>query len=91
MSRNPQRELTEAEDLEYYRSVKTCPKVIVDDADTVEIAGYSFYVHEGGSTSKIKGVFSLSPWQFRQLLKQMVEDGLEIQDWSCIDLSGWVE
>jgi hypothetical protein len=84
-------ELTEAEDLEYYRTVNHCPSVKVNDEDVAQVEGYSIYVYENGIQSRVKGKVQFSPWQFRQLLKQMVEDGLEIKDWSCVDLSGWVE
>lgn len=86
-----QRISPESEDLTYYRSVNNCPRVEVYDADSIEIHGYHLYVHKDGLASQVKAVIQLSPWQFRQLLRKMVNDGLEIDDWSCVDLSMWGE
>ena len=87
----PQKQFSEAEDLEYYRSVRACPSIEVTDADSLETSGYSIYVHEDGQASKIKGKITFTPFQWRRLVRQLVEDGLEIEDWSAVDLSGWCE
>ncbi|MFA4834818.1 MAG: hypothetical protein WC749_01935 [Dehalococcoidia bacterium] len=84
-------DFTEAEDLEYYRSVRACPSIEVTDADAMETSGYSIHVYEGGRASKVKGKITFTPWQWRRLVRQLVEDGIEIKDWSQVDLSGWVE
>ena len=81
----------ELDDLEYYRSVNSCPIIEVTDDDSMETSGYSIYIHEGGRASKVKGKITFTPYQWRALVRQLVEDGLEIKDWSAVDMSGWVE
>lgn len=81
----------EEADLEYYRTVNSCPAIQVEDKDSLEIAGYSIYVHEAGLASRIKGKVTFTPFQWRALFRQMVEDEMEIEDWSSVDLSGWAE
>ena len=83
--------LSEDEDWEYYQSVRSCPVVVVADEDSIEIVGHHLYVHEAGMASKIKGKIEFTPWQFRQLLRAMVEDGDPISDWSALDLTGWMD
>ena len=84
-------EMSEAEHLAYYRSVNSCPNIKVNDDDSLEIFGWSIYIYEQGRAAMVKGKITFTPFQFRQLLRQMVEDGIEIKDWSCVNLSGWLE
>lgn len=83
-------DFNDSEDVEYYRSIRSCPIVTVADEDTIGIVGHHLYIHEGGRASKIKGKVEFTPWQWRQLLKAMVEGGLEISDWSAVDLRAHV-
>lgn len=84
-------DFTVEEGLEYYHSVRTCPNIEVTDADSLETSGYSIYVYQDGMASKVKGKIIFTPFQWRALVRQLVEDGLEIKDWSSVDLSGLVE
>ena len=81
----------EQEGLEYYRSVNSCPTITVEDVDSIETSGYAIYIYEDGRASKVKGRITFTNWQWRQLVRQMVEDGEDIKDWSCVDLSGIVD
>jgi len=83
------KDFDEDEHLEYYHSVNACPHIDVAAEDSIEVSGYSLRVHKDGKASRIKGKITFTPWQWRQLIRQMVEDGDDIEDWSAVDLS-WV-
>jgi hypothetical protein len=83
---------TEEEEAEYYRSLISSPLIKVEDEDAIEVSGWTIYIHENARASKVKGKMSLTPWQYRQLLRAILTaDGDEVEDWSCVDLSGWIE
>jgi len=85
------KDFDEDEHVEYYHSANSCPHIDVADEDSFDISGYSIRVHKAGRPSYIKGKIVFTPWQWRQLIRQMVEDGDDIPDWSQVDLSWVVE
>lgn len=67
------------------------PKIEVEDQDSIEVCGYTLLVHKDGLAGQVKATVKLSHERWRQLLKDMVSDGVDIEDWSCVDLSWVVE
>ena len=82
----------ELDDLEYYRTVNSCPNIEVKDEDSIEATGWSLYIHEKGLASRIKGKITFTPFQWRALLRAILEaDGDEVNDWSAVDLTMFLE
>ena len=80
----------EIADLEFYRSVNRCPSIEILDQDAIEMCGNLIYVHEDGLASRIKGRILLTHWQRQQLVRQLLELD-DIEDWTCVDLTAFVE
>ena len=86
------KDFTEKGHLELCRSVRTCPRIDIDNEDSIEVSGWEITVHEGGRASRVKGKITMTPWQWRRLLRAILEaDGDEVKDYSCVDLRWLVE
>jgi len=70
--------------------IREAAHIKVEDTDSIELHGYAIMVNGCGLASKLKGSIVMSHFQYKTLLRQMVQDwvGDDIPDFSCVDLSG---
>ena len=69
--------------------IQEAAHVKVEDTDFLEIIKNTIWIYADSLASQIKGSLQLTPFQYKTLLRQMVEGwmGNEIEDWSSVDLS----